>query len=287
MDLDAGEQRPIDGLVVLPVQVMVSPHLQVPGLCRIRIMEFRQELIDRRVGDVDLVEIVVLPELLGIAQLDVGEAVFEVVLQGAAVDQGVLGEVVGPGTVPPVHVGHEISFMPGVRVSRRIRSSLGRASSISSCNLLFHAAAVVTEAIDLPEGILGGPDHRPMARKDDPDAERFRQRRKGSLGLPLIPTEAIHVSPAVLPAQDQVAGDEFPGGLVVENHRLLRVARRGDHLPAAEADPGTRQAIPFEIPDPVCIGHTLADPGRKAGAPRPDRRKPDRTISGRRRNRRR
>jgi hypothetical protein len=65
-------------------------------------MEFSQELIDRGMGDVDLVEIVVLPELLGVAQFDVGEAVFKVILQGAAIDQGVLREVVGPGAVAPV-----------------------------------------------------------------------------------------------------------------------------------------------------------------------------------------
>ena len=104
-----------------------------------------------------------------------------------------------------------------------------------------------------------------MARKDDPDTDRFRQRRESSPSLLLIPTEPIHVSPAVLPAQDQVAGDEFPRGLVVENHRLLRVARRGDHLPATEADPGTGQAVPFEILDPVRIGHALKIPEERQG----------------------
>ena len=66
-NLDAGEERPVDRFVVPPVEVMVPPHLQVAGLCRIRIMEFGQEFIDRGVGDVDLVKVVILPELLGVA----------------------------------------------------------------------------------------------------------------------------------------------------------------------------------------------------------------------------
>jgi len=113
MDLDAGEQRAIDCFVILPVQVVVPPHLEVAGLPRIRIVEFRQELIDRGVGDVDLVEIFVLPEILGVAQLDVGEAVFEVVFQGATIDQGILREVIRPGAVPPVHVGHDDQLHAG------------------------------------------------------------------------------------------------------------------------------------------------------------------------------
>ncbi len=96
VDLDTREQRAIDSRVVLPVEVMIPPYLEVPGLLRIRIVEFRQELIDRRVGDVDLIKIIVLPKLLGIAQFDVGETVFKVVSQGAAVDQGVLSKVIGP-----------------------------------------------------------------------------------------------------------------------------------------------------------------------------------------------
>jgi len=79
-----------------------------------------------------------------------------------------------------------------------------------------------------------------MARKDDPDVEILRQRGKGTLALPLIPAEPVHVTPPALPTQDQIAGEEFPRGLVVEDHRLLRMTRRGDHLPTTEADTGTR-----------------------------------------------
>ena len=113
MNLDAGEERPVDRLMVLPVQVMVTPHLQIPGPLRIRIMKACQELIDQGVGDVDLVEIVILPELLGVPQLDISESLFEVMPQGASVDQGVLGKVVRPGAVAPMHVGHDNQLHAG------------------------------------------------------------------------------------------------------------------------------------------------------------------------------
>jgi len=113
VNLDPGKERPIDRFVVLPIEIMIPPHLQVAGLCRSRIMEFGQEFIDRGVGDVGLVEIIVLPEFLGIAQFDVGETFSEIILQGATIDQGVLGEIIGPGTVPSVHVGHDDQLHAG------------------------------------------------------------------------------------------------------------------------------------------------------------------------------
>ena len=77
-------------------------------------MEFCQEFIDRRVGNVDLVKVVILPEFLGIAQFYIGESVLQVIFQGATIDQGILGEVVGAGAIAPVHVGHDNQLHSGV-----------------------------------------------------------------------------------------------------------------------------------------------------------------------------
>ena len=101
-DLNPREEGLINGLVVLPIEVMIPPYLYVTGLFGIGVMELRQKVIDRRVGDVYLVEVVALPKFLGVAQFNVGKAVFKVILQGAAIDKGVLREVVGPGAVAPV-----------------------------------------------------------------------------------------------------------------------------------------------------------------------------------------
>jgi len=113
VDLHPRKQSLVDVLVIFPIEVMIPPDLQVAGLCRIGVLEFSQKFIDRRVGDVDLVEVVVLPKLLGIAQLNIRETVFKVIFQGAAIDKGVLRKVVGTGAVPPVHVGHDDQFHAG------------------------------------------------------------------------------------------------------------------------------------------------------------------------------
>ena len=75
-------------------------------------MEFGQEFIDRRVGDVDLVEIVVLPKLLGIPQFDIDETFFQVMLQGATVDQEFLAKSSAPEPSPRCISDMTISFMP-------------------------------------------------------------------------------------------------------------------------------------------------------------------------------
>ena len=43
------------------------------------------------------------------------------------------------------------------------------------------------------------------------------------------------------------------------------MTRCGDRLPAAEADPGTGEAVSFEIPDPVRIGNVLEVPDERKG----------------------
>jgi len=56
IDLNARKQGLVDVLMVLPVKVMIPPDLDVAGFFGIGVMELRQKFIDRRVGDVDLVE---------------------------------------------------------------------------------------------------------------------------------------------------------------------------------------------------------------------------------------
>lgn len=61
VNLDSREKGLINCLIVFPVQVMISPNLEVTGLFRIGGMEFSQEFIDGRMSNVDLVKIVILP----------------------------------------------------------------------------------------------------------------------------------------------------------------------------------------------------------------------------------
>jgi len=107
IDLDSWKEGLVYRLIVLPVKVMVSPYFEVAGLLRIGVMELGQKLVDRRMGDVDLVKIVILPKFLGVAQLDVGEAVCQVTFQDATINEGILGKVIGAGDVAAVHVGHD------------------------------------------------------------------------------------------------------------------------------------------------------------------------------------
>jgi len=113
VDLNPRKQELVDVLMILPIEVVIPPDLNIAGLRGIGVVEFRQEFIDRRMGDVYLVKVLILPEFFGIAQFDVRKAVFEIVFQSTTVDQGVLGEVIGAGTVTPVHVGHDDQLHAG------------------------------------------------------------------------------------------------------------------------------------------------------------------------------
>lgn len=95
------------GGVVAPVFVVVSPDLEVAGFGRVRVVEAAEQVVDGGVGDVDLLEGVVLPEFLGVAQLDVGEALPQVVFQGALVDDRIVREFIARGAVAPVAVGQD------------------------------------------------------------------------------------------------------------------------------------------------------------------------------------
>jgi hypothetical protein len=112
VDLDAGEEAFEGRRVLPPVLVVVPPHLEVAGLRRIGVVEAAEQVVDRGVGNVDLLEVVVLPELLRVAQLDVGEPLFEVVFQGALVDERIACKFVARGAVAPVAVRQDDE--PGV-----------------------------------------------------------------------------------------------------------------------------------------------------------------------------
>lgn len=70
---DAGKERGERARVDAPVLVVVAPDLEVAGSGRVGGVEAAKQVVDGGMGDVDLLEGVVLPELLGVAQLDVGE----------------------------------------------------------------------------------------------------------------------------------------------------------------------------------------------------------------------
>ncbi|MBC8391645.1 MAG: hypothetical protein H8E17_03630 [Deltaproteobacteria bacterium] len=69
------------GRVLPPFKVVVPPDLDVSCLFRIRIVEFGQLLINGGVGDVDLIKGPVFPQLLRIAQFNVGEVIFQIVVE--------------------------------------------------------------------------------------------------------------------------------------------------------------------------------------------------------------
>jgi hypothetical protein len=82
-------------------------------------METAEEVVDGGVGDVGLVEVFYLPELLGVAQFDVGVALPPVVLEGAFVQEGVVGEFVAGGAVAAVAVAQDDEAGRGHRRHRR------------------------------------------------------------------------------------------------------------------------------------------------------------------------
>ena len=66
--LDVGEEGAQRGGVVAPVLFVVSPDLEVAGFGRVRVVEAAEQVVDGGVGDV-------------------GEALLQVVFQGALVDE--------------------------------------------------------------------------------------------------------------------------------------------------------------------------------------------------------
>ena len=110
MDPEAGKDIAQDIRVVFPLDVVIAPDLDVAGLLRIGVVEFSDPVVDGGVGDIYLLKGLVFPEFFGIAKFYVGESLSEVVVEGAFVDEGVVGEVIGAGPVTAVHVGHDDEF---------------------------------------------------------------------------------------------------------------------------------------------------------------------------------
>ena len=106
IDDDAGKQSFEGAGFVPPFQVVVSVDFDVAGLLRVRVVKLSQLFINGRVGDVNLVKGSVFPQFLRIPQFNVGEAVFQVIVEGAFVYEGIVGKVVRTGSVPAVHVTH-------------------------------------------------------------------------------------------------------------------------------------------------------------------------------------
>ena len=110
VDPDAGENIAQDICVVFPLDVVIAPDLDVTGIFLIRVMEFFDFVIDGGVGDVYLLKGFVFPEFFGVAKFYIGKSLFEIVIERAFVDEGVVGEVVGAGPVTTMHVGHNDKF---------------------------------------------------------------------------------------------------------------------------------------------------------------------------------
>ncbi len=89
---------------------MIAPDLNVAGLFWIWVVEFPDLVIDGGVGDIYLIKALVFPKLFGIAKFYVGEPLSEVVVECTFVNEGVVSEIVGAGTITAVHVGHDDEF---------------------------------------------------------------------------------------------------------------------------------------------------------------------------------
>ena len=121
VNLNAGEDLVEDVCVVFPLDIVISPDLDVAGLFRIRVVEFSDLVIDGGMGDIYLLKGFVFPEFFGIAKFYVGESLHEVIAEGAFVDEGVVGKVIGAGPVTAMHVGHDdkFGFMAHAKAQRR------------------------------------------------------------------------------------------------------------------------------------------------------------------------
>jgi hypothetical protein len=62
------------------------------------------------VGDIYLIKALVFPKLFGIAKFYVGEPLSEVVAECTFVNERVVSEIVGAGTITAMHVGHDDEF---------------------------------------------------------------------------------------------------------------------------------------------------------------------------------
>jgi len=71
----------------------------------IGVVKCGQPLVDRGVGDVDLLEALDLPELLPVAQFDQREPLGKVMVEGAFEDQRIGGKIIGPAPVAAMGVG--------------------------------------------------------------------------------------------------------------------------------------------------------------------------------------
>jgi hypothetical protein len=97
-DFNAGKQVIQQGLILLllPEQIMIAPSFDLAGTIRVGMVKRSQSLVNRRMADVNLSKRFVFPQFLSIAEFDEGEGSFEIVIQGALIDKGIMGEVVGP-----------------------------------------------------------------------------------------------------------------------------------------------------------------------------------------------
>ena len=83
---DAGKEPAQRRFVVLPVEVVIAPDFDVAGLLGIAVMKCGQPLVNRGVGDVDLIEAFDFPEFLRVAQLDQRESFRKVIIEGTFED---------------------------------------------------------------------------------------------------------------------------------------------------------------------------------------------------------
>jgi hypothetical protein len=109
----AGKQAQKRGRISTPVEIVVAPDFDVARPFRIGVVELGKPVIDRSVGDVGLIKAPVFPQFLRVAQFNIGKPVFQIIIQGALVQQGVVGKIIRPSPIPTVHVTHDDE--PGAR----------------------------------------------------------------------------------------------------------------------------------------------------------------------------
>ena len=121
VDSDAGENIAEDIRVVFPLDVVIAPDFDIAGLFWIRVVEFSDLVIDGGVGDIYLLKGLVFPEFFGIAKFYVGKSLSKIIVESAFVEEGVVGKVIGAGSVTAMHVGHDDKFcvMAQAKAQRR------------------------------------------------------------------------------------------------------------------------------------------------------------------------
>jgi len=81
-----------------------------------------------------------------------------------------------------------------------------------------------------------------MARINRSDTEGVVQDVEAIACQTFIPAKAVQIAHAVMPAQNEIAADQFMGSFVVERDRIRRMSRRRNRLPVRKSNSAQQSA---------------------------------------------